>query len=120
MLLSNFAAVFIILVFRPGVSMSLSLATAWIIGTFLMWPKIRPEINRIETGAPRAPRGMHCPVCKEKGPDLTVDGHDLAVLPPSAVVAFEFSCGECDRRWRWQIRPCPDNGVSYSLLERKS
>ncbi len=122
-LLSNSAAIAIILVFKPGVTACLVLAIIWLIGTLALVASrktIRTEINRVETGAPRTPRGMHCPVCKEKGPDLTVDGHDLAHLPPGAVIAFEFSCGTCDRRWRWQIQPRPENGVTYSLLERKA
>lgn len=68
--------------------------------------------------APRAApmmKGMHCLICLDKGPDLTLDPPQSAPPGVRAEVLMEFGCGNCGRRWRWIATHTPD-GISYRPL----
>ena len=65
------------------------------------------------------PTGAHCPVCKEKGPDLHLTVDQLDELPGGVEFRISFGCGGCDRRWAWGVTMTKERKPVYRLERRE-
>lgn len=60
--------------------------------------------------------GMHCPTCREEGPDLVLDISAAPVpLPIGLSGEFQFRCENCLQSWHWSFTNTAD-GFTYSLI----
>ncbi len=102
-----------------GISLAACIQAVLILAASIRGAARRAGAEAAPEPASPAPRGMHCPVCREKGPDTTFDPDDLSALPAGTNLVYQFKCLSCGRRWRWTASPGADGHASYKC-ERRS
>lgn len=58
-------------------------------------------------------KGMHCLVCKENGPDLTIQPGQLPPPGMKADIRLGFQCGNCGLVWEWRVTQRADGSLTY-------
>lgn len=52
-------------------------------------------------------KGMHCPLCRDDGPDIVLNTN----APVGMHGEFEFRCEGCGNSWRWTFTSTRDGFV---------